>query len=247
MKMNRIILLLSLLLIACIPCKSQRFRAGIIAGAAITDVDGSDLIDGDNDFHKFGAIIGGLVNTKLSSRSILQMEIYYAMKGSTQSPILDSLTGTYQNYYSLVLDYIDVSLLWKYSLKVFINKWTTDKYGIELGATLGTLIASSYSVNSVDYSITTNTSSYGVLQVNPIDLEVFGGIYYNITPKFFFDVRYSNSIIPVIPHYNSVQNFYPYYNDYNLGNSLSFELRLGYVFGASAESSSTNTYEKSNP
>lgn len=205
---------------------AQRFRAGIFAGPTITDVDGTDLIDKDNDFYKFGFTAGGLVNTKISPKSIVQMEIAFTEKGSQQLP--DSTHNN--NYYHLALNYVDVTLLWKHQLRLSINKNPTDKFGFEGGITFGTLVYSLYTVKSQPQPITLTTT----------DASLLVGLYYNFTPNFYFSGSYSNSIIPVIKHNAFPSGAYGlYYSTWNKGNNLMFQLTLGIIFGKAPEATGT--------
>ena len=118
------------------------------------------------------------------------------------------------------LNYIDVSLLVKQGLG-YSKKAGFDKFGVEAGLTIGDLISSSFK---------DSTNMKGPIKVNPFDLEILAGVYYNFTPGFYVDVRYSNSLIHAIPHQSNFQNFYPYFT-MQKGNNLVFQLTLGFVFG----------------
>jgi len=194
--------------------QSQGFHAGIIGGATMTDVSGVDMTDSDNDFHKLGFSLGGLVNHKIGKSSLIQMEIAYIQKGSSQPP--DSTVSN--NYYRLALNYIDVSLLYKHIIKFNFRKKPVDKFGFEAGLTAGTLFKSSYSFKSVDNSPI----------VNKLDLELLAGLFYNFTPGFYMSFRYSNSIIHAIPHQSKDTPFNPLLTIQN-GNNLVYQITFGFV------------------
>jgi len=220
--MKRYIIILLVLIAFKFPLMAQRFNVGILAGADISDVDGADLTDPDNDFNKFGFTVGGYVNTKIN-KSTFQMEIAFAQKGSSQPP--DSTNNN--NYYKLALDYVDVTLVYRHSIHFNLGKSPTDKFELEGGASVGYLFYSSYEVKSIYYTIPLNTT----------DISAFVGVVYNFTPNFAIDIRYANSIIPVIKH--DAYNTYPlYYGSWNDGHNLVFQITFKYTFGKFTEQSS---------
>lgn len=223
--MKRYILILLVLTIFILPTKAQRFNVGLLAGVDISDVDGADLTDNDNDFNKFGLTLGGYVNTKIK-KSTFQMEIAFAQKGSSQPP--DSTNNN--NYYKLILDYVDVTMVYRHSVHFNLGKSPTDKFELEGGVSLGYLFYSSYEVKSYYYTIPLNTT----------DISAFVGFAYNFTPNFAIDLRYSNSIIPVIPH-DANNPYFLYYGSWNDGHNLVFQITFKYTFGNFAKASTTPT------
>ncbi|HWY97673.1 MAG TPA: porin family protein [Bacteroidia bacterium] len=218
--MKRLLFILPLLLVV-IEARAQRFRVGFMAGITIDDVSGADLFDADNDFKKPGFTLGGLVNTKIGNTTQLQMEIAFIQKGSAVTPD----TTNNNQFYNLNLNYIDVSVLIRQPVHLAINKKMSDQYGLLIGGTYGTLISYSYKVMNNPTPI----------DLNGFDASAFIGFYYNFTPKFFIDLRYSNSIIPAIKRDASTTTFYPYFNSWNRGDNMSFEIRLGFIFGTSTD------------
>jgi hypothetical protein len=191
-------------------------------GPAITDIDGADLTDNDNDFHKLGFSIGGLVNQKIGKHALAQMELAFIQKGSSQPVNLDS-SGRYLFVpYTINLNYLDVSLLVKQGLG-YSKKANYDKFGVEFGLTMGNLVGSSFKDSS-------NMLIKGLTSINKFDLELLAGVYYNFTPGFFLDVRYSNSIIHAIKHDAGFVNVYPYFT-FQKGNNMVFQITLGFEFG----------------
>jgi len=193
--------------------QSQSFHAGIIAGATVTDVNGIDQTDNDNDFHKLGFSLGGLVNQKIGNSSLIQMELAYIQKGSAQ-PVDSGYVP-----YTLNLNYVDISLLVKHGVKFRTKKTTVDKLGFEVGLTAGTPVKSSFTINGVKQS---------VYDMNKLDLELLAGINYNFTPGFYLSLRYSNSLIHAIKHDSSFVNFYPFFT-WQKGNNLVFQMTLGFI------------------
>ncbi len=223
--MKRLALTLFITLTVLHYSSAQIFRAGFYAGATMTDIPGTDNIDNDSDFKHLGFTIGGTVSARISPKSILQMEIRYIQRGSQQNPVVDS-TGYIQpgNYFTMTLNYVDMVIGIKHQVHFNLRNAATDKYGIEGGVSIGSLINYSYSVNQVNYT----------LSLNRIDVSPYVGIYYNVTPHFYIEGRYSNSIVSAIKHDNSNPNsFYNvYYGTWDAGHNVAFSLTLGFIFGS---------------
>jgi hypothetical protein len=223
--MKRVILILIATTISIFHADAQRFKVGITAGVDISDVDGTDLTDADDDFNKFGFTLGTYVNTRLNDRSMVQMEIAWAQKGSSQPP--DSTNNNF--YYKLQLNYVDVTLVYRHSLQFNVDKKPTTKFEFEAGASLGYLFNYSYAVQSILYPINLNTT----------DVSALVGLVYNFSPSFCLDVRYSNSIIPVIKP-DAVNNYFLYYGSWNRGHNLVFQISFKYTFGNGGETATTD-------
>jgi len=213
--MKRFIFFILSFTLLFIKAQSQNFHAGFMLGPTMTDIAGADLTDNDNDFHKLGFSIGGLVNHKIGKSGLLQMEVAFMEKGSSQPPDSGFIP------YKINLSYIDISLILKQAIHINVSKKPVDKFGVEAGLTMGTLVAATY---------TDTMNMKGPIHVNPFDLELLVGVYYNFTPGFYVDFRYSNSIIHAIPHKSNFENFYPYAT-FQKGNNLVFQMTLGFVFG----------------
>ncbi|MGP8215707.1 MAG: outer membrane beta-barrel protein [Bacteroidia bacterium] len=232
--MKRILLILPLIVMV-LQVSAQRFNEGIIAGLSISDVDGFN--NQYPDFKHPGFTVGGFVNTKIGQMTKLQLEISFIEKGSQLLP--DSTNNN--PYYDLTLNYIDVSLMVRQPVHWKVNNKLSDKYGLIFGLTYGTLAYYQYTAQSIVYS--SSTYNNGLFnnhldgELNTFDASAFIGFYYNFSPQFFADVRYSNSFIPAVKH-NSTTTFYPYFNSWNSGSNLCFELRLGYQFGSGKNNAS---------
>ena len=194
---------------------TQVFRAGFMIGPTITDIDGADMTDKDDDFHKLGISFGGLVNTKINKNNLIQMELAYIQKGSSQPPNQDNSN----NYYTLAIHYVDVTFLIKHNIKLNVNKKDLTRFGIEGGITTGTPVF-------VNYSVLNYTQPKP--EINKIDLNILLGLYYNFTSNLFLSLSYSNSIIRAIKHTTDII-VNPAYT-FNKGNNLVFQITFGYVF-----------------
>lgn len=191
----------------------QRFVPGFIAGADATDIVGMD--PRDTDFHKGGFILGGLLSTKLSEKNSLQFEITYIQKGSTQ-PADSSNNYVFKR---LRFDYVEVPLMLKHKIKFNINKKPIDKFYFELGLSYGRMVRMNINDNG---SIFTE----GNFRRNEISINV--GVGYTITNNLYFNIRYFNSILPVMIHPEQLNSFFWY--AFNKGDNVGFSFSLRYLF-----------------
>ncbi|HTB32058.1 MAG TPA: outer membrane beta-barrel protein [Bacteroidia bacterium] len=232
--MKRLTLLLLLIFPYLQYSNAQIFRAGFYAGASVSDMPGTDNIDNDADYKHLGFVVAGTVSAKISPKTIMQMEIRYIQKGAQQTPAYDTTYGVTGNitgiglndYFTLTLNYVDVVIGFKRQIHFNLHNVATDRYGIEAGASIGALISYSYSTQSIPTPI----------DLNALDISPYIGIYYNITPHFYIEGRYSNSINSALQHDNnnggSFYNFY--YGTWNAGHNIGFTFTLGFIFGGSS-------------
>ena len=105
---------------------AQLFKAGAIAGANLTQVDGDELYG-----YKKAGFNGGLMvilPLESSKRLTLSIETIFNQKGSYQKHVNyfhDSLDG----FYKLVLDYAEIPVLLHFKDKDFLNFGTGLSYG----------------------------------------------------------------------------------------------------------------------
>ena len=181
----------------------SRFRAGLKAGIATSQVEG-DTYGG---FDKFGFAGGGTLNAKLNDMWKLQFEILYIQKGSKH--VGDANKGDL-SFYLMQLNYVEVPLLIQYKQK---------KITFEAGPGFG------YLISAREYT------EYGEV-INPIpfyNTEVNGslGIHYEIYKNLGITWRFTNSILP-IRKYASGASFW--FNPGQRNNVLAFTLT--YTFGS---------------
>ena len=226
---------------------AQAFQAGFYIGATMTDIAGTDNTDNDNDFRHLGFTVAGTVSTNISPKTKLQMEIRFFQRGAQQTPISDTThqpNGNianvgYNNYFDMTLNYVDVVIGVKRQIHFNLRNTSTDLYGIEGGVSIGSLVGYSYQAQGVNYT----------LDLTPMDISPYVGIYYNVTPHFYIEGRYSNSINSVIRHdASNSQGFYNlYYNAWNNGHNLAFSLTLGFVFGGSSDQPANKASSSNSP
>jgi hypothetical protein len=222
---------------------AQTFQAGFYGGATMTDIPGTDNIDNDVDFEHLGFVVAGTVSSKIGPKTRLQMEIRFIQKGAQQNPqytndSAQSATvnpnGQYlNNYFTLILDYVDVTVGIKQQIHFNLRNKATDRYGIEAGVSVGALVHYSYTAESIPQPIELNT-----LEISP-----YIGLYYNITPHFYIEGRYSNSVnSSVVANTSNANSSYNiYYGTWNDGHNVAFSLTLGFNFGGSSSALKTAT------
>ena len=192
---------------------AQRFIPGLIAGADATDIVGMD--PRDTDFGKGGFVLGGLVSTKLSEKNSLQFEITYIQKGSTQPA--DSSNNYVFN--RIRFDYVEVPLMLKHKIKFNIKKKTVDRFYFEIGPSYGRLVRMNINQNGAIFTD-------GNFRKNEFAINV--GVGFAIVKNLYFNIRYSNSILPVMIHPELLNTFFWY--TFNKGDNVLFAFTLRYVF-----------------
>lgn len=111
-----IVLSISCLLVNNVYC--QEFKAGLLFGGVVSQVDG-DAMGG---FNKLGAMGGMFANRKISPKGVIQGELCYVMKGSR----VQSSKNTNFNKREVTANYVDLSLYYKY----FFDENANIKLGI---------------------------------------------------------------------------------------------------------------------
>jgi opacity protein-like surface antigen len=198
--------------------QGNRFRAGLTFGAVATDIPGMDTRDKDSDFSKLGFSFGAIINTRVSEKNTMQLEINYVMKGSMQRPDSNNM-----GYFKMNLNYIEVPLIFRHTIRMNIHRKPVDRLEVEGGFSVGRLVT---------YSFTDESNYQQVVDVNALnftDVSVLGGLSFNFTPNIYFTIRYSNSVIPSIKR-NKIDPAFVRYT-WNNGNNQVVLMSVKYVFG----------------
>ena len=153
---------------------SQEFKAGISAGISTSQVSGDNLAG----FNKAGIILGGFVNRKINNLLMIQMEMIYIQKGSSNP------NQNVNNLADIHLDYIEIPFL-------AIIK-SSEKISLEGGIHCSALINGYYQDL---YGKLENQTSFDSFELGAII-----GISYNLSSKISLNTRLSNSIIPIAEH-----------------------------------------------
>ncbi len=229
--MKRIVLIAITVLAAQIS-RAQVFNGGLILGGMVTSVNGAGVTSG-NSFQHLGLSFGGLLDVKLNDRNTLEMELTYDLKGSKVNPILDSAQQIIDTgYYTLRLNYIDITVLYRHKIHFNLSGKPTDKFEIEAGANLGILAAYYYEAFGIVYASSAEhyvSTAYNV-QYAPINFGLSVGFRYDVSDNFAIDFRYLNSINSVFENSPSVNRFYPYYGSWQAGHHLAFQRNFIYTF-----------------
>ncbi|SMO60599.1 Outer membrane protein beta-barrel domain-containing protein [Saccharicrinis carchari] len=149
---------------------AQEFKAGAIAGAAFSQVEG-DTYTG---FNRIGLAGGLYVSRSFSELWEGQLEIVYKQKGSRHTP--NESKGDY-SLYKLNLNYIEVPLLVK--LKV-------NEISFEAGAAFGTLIHSSEEDE--------NGTITSIYPFEDHELSGIVGVSYKFRPRMLVNLRWSAAL-----------------------------------------------------
>ena len=100
----------------------QSIKGGLAAGLNATQVDGDEVYG----YHKFGLNAGAFAIIPFRKNFSFTLETAYTQKGSYQRPqFADSLTGEYR----LILNYVEVPLLFHYIEKDIIKIGTGFSWG----------------------------------------------------------------------------------------------------------------------
>lgn len=202
--MKRALLISFLVLPAFLSVNAQnRFKAGIKAGLATTQVHG-DTFTG---FDKIGVDGGAYVQAKINEKWSAAFEILYIQKGSKHmgNPAEGDFT-----FYKMQLDYIEVPILFQYQLK---------KFTFELGPGIGFLIYSQ------EHDFNGPYASFDPFQKYEASANI--GMTYTFYKRMGINVRYTNSILPIRVFRNPTVS--TVYNPGQRNNVLAFT--LNYTFG----------------
>lgn len=173
---------------------SQTFGGGFLAGLSASQLEG----DNWGGYHKAGLTLGAYTNVVLNQYVDAQLEVRYVQKGS------NSNSEENEVFYVSKLNYIEVPLFLKYS---FLNKFTAN-VGLAAGyLQKGTEDKDGIGDEPADPSF------------NQFELSGLIGVEYHIIDRFYFNVRFNYSILPVRSHPGD-QTFYLNKGQYN--NVLTF-------------------------
>ncbi len=162
------ILLIIFFLTLFVGAKAQKYNAGIMLGASISQVDG----DGMGGFHFIGSQGGMFVNTQIKKKSVLQGELLFVYKGSgiESKPETDFRV-------EITASYIDLALYYKYLY--------SDKINIKAGLVPSVNISHKESVAGLEQTEYPEYRKFGLL------FSIGGEYYFNDNWFFAADWNYS--------------------------------------------------------
>ncbi|HTL81043.1 MAG TPA: outer membrane beta-barrel protein [Bacteroidia bacterium] len=204
-----------------------QFRAGFSMCGLITDIQGADFIDLDNDFNKVGLAGGLIMNvSNPDDNNSFQFEINYIQKGSMQRP--DSANN---HYYKLSMDYIEVPLVFRRHLKFVLNKKARTRFEAEFGFSVGRVVHFKQIYNN--YS-----QAFDDSQFNRTDVSLLVGFNYILSDHWYVGYRYSNSVIPALKRNNIPYGFFRV--AFNNGNNMVHQVGIHYLFGNPVKATPTD-------
>jgi len=160
---------------------NRKFYSGVLFGLNTSQITGDDLAGYDKPSFCFGAF----VKRKFGERMSLLMELSYLPKGSRKNI---SPKDSVPTFYSLKLRYIEIPLMFQYTIK--------SKFTLEVGPSVGVLL--SFSEEDIFGDLSGNYSTRE--QFKRTDISFNAGINYAITEKWTFSLRSANSMFPVREH-----------------------------------------------
>jgi len=169
-------------------CKSQltesnnKFYSGIFLGLNTSQITGDDLAGYDKPSITFGTF----VKRKFGDNFSILMELSYLPKGSRKNITPKDTVPT--TFYSLKLRYIEIPVMFQYTLK--------DKLTLEVGPSVGVLL--SYAEEDIDGDLSGIYSSRE--QFKRTDISFNAGISYAFNESWTFNLRSANSMFPVRNH-----------------------------------------------
>jgi len=204
------IILPALMLLVCVQeADAQMFRGGVHTGITTSQVS-QDRAGG---FDKLGWFASVYTNRDVGEFSRLQLEIMYIQKGSRHyyDPVHednnnpktlfafpveirnDEFDGPppYRDY-TFRLHYIEVPVFYQLDLSPLVSLQYVERLTAEVGVSLSTVVGH-YETNDFGSEYNDERS------FRPVEFNLIGGIYYPVTDRLNFHVRYSQGLTPLRP------------------------------------------------
>ena len=202
--MKKFILLIFLLLFSFTALRAQSIQGGLIAGFNASQVDGDEVYG----FHKYGLNVGALGIVPFKKNFSFSLETLYNQKGSFEPRhSTDSINGSYK----LILNYLDVPVMFHYTDK--------DIFTVGLGASWGRLVQFAEWEQGTRINWDTKFGPY----INS-DIDALFDVSCRIAKGLKINLRYSYSLASL-----RTRTFKTGVVRHQFNNFIS--LRLIYVFG----------------
>lgn len=203
-------------LLTCNGMLAQReFMGGVIAGGVTSQISG----DGLGGWDKFGMVGGAWVEIPLSDKMGLNLAMKYINKGSRTK--VDSVNFQTFGYY---LNYIDVPLLFTYSLRSRPDKGKLD---LLIGPVAGVLLNQKIVSNGFEVDVNPPFRSF--------ELGAELAFRFWAGEGFFLQFGGGTSVLPTRPNPSQV-NKLSYYESGNYNQTLQFVLGLRFGGRGNADS-----------
>lgn len=160
-------------------CEAQSFQLELHGGVAGTQISG-DMLGG---FDKPGLVAGAGVSRPIGPKSQVGFRMLFFQKGSQKRAETDSITMEV-DYYLLRLNYLEIPLSYRYSMR--------EKFLFEAGPSLGILLSS--------YEADENGELLFERPFYKYDFSLMGSVGYKIRPTLLFQFSYFQGVVPVRPH-----------------------------------------------
>ncbi|WP_396188948.1 porin family protein [Flavobacterium sp.] len=207
------IVMTAIAVFALINSNAQDVKFGVKTGLNLSTFSG-DVANVDS---KFGFILGGFAEIKLSEKFAFQPELLFSTQGAKSSESYAEIGYSEKMEYNLKANYLNIPLMAKY--------YANSKLSIQVGPQIGFLMSSK---TKVDYTIndagvidsgsqTVDTKS----SYNSIDFGLNIGAGYDITENIGLDLRYNLGLSNVNKKVDGV--------DMNVKNSV-VQLGVSYKF-----------------
>lgn len=181
---------------------AQGFKAGLIAGGVVSQVDG----DGYGGYNKAGPLAGIWVQRGLSNNLDARLELRYIQKGSYAK---DRELGS--TIFRLRLNYFEVNMGAGYRIK--------ERFRATLGLGVG------YLASAQQYDAAGIIPEPQAARFRKFELSGFLGVGYRLSPQWQVEGRFSYSLIPLSRNLPSIQhwrNYGPYNKVLELGIVYEF-------------------------
>ena len=200
--MKRLVFFALMLLLAAVQADAQDvFKIGFLGGVNTSQVHG-DMLSG---FDKAGFIAGGFVKKDLNDTWGLKFEILYTEKGSRKNARPDKGDT---RFFLLRLNYAEVPLVVRFRHKKLVG---------ELG------LSEAFLVKHRQWDEVGEIT--GLNPMRRTETNLITGLAYQLSDNLEFNVRYTNSIFPVMKFDVPVYYTSRFYNLFNRGfynNVLNF-------------------------
>lgn len=207
MKKIQILLLLILSCFGWASARAQSFNGGLIAGAAISQVDGDRYYG----YHQIGLAAGAYVSLPVADHFAFQMELKYTQMGA-HSSVKEVVEYNYAPY-SLRLHYAEIPLMLQYDFGHFtVYGKSLDFFHLEAGLSLDFLLKHRGEIDETNQTWNLNffsaTGNIGLhfdltehLGLGARMMYSFLPVQTNPTPRWLFDHSY-NKVIQFTLTYN---------------------------------------------
>lgn len=167
---------------------AQKFEAGFQVGLNTSQITGDNF----SGYNQPGLIAGIWTTRALDTKSKIILEMQYLPKGSRKNSKPTDVTFI---FYRLRLHYIDIPLVYQYKVHT--------KFSLESGLSYGALIG----VYEADENGPFTGNFASEEQFKRSDISFIAGINWFMNERLTFNVRSTNSILPVRDHQNQVTTF----------------------------------------